>query len=57
MKFLCEISVAFVWKGQLTGFIQETAVEGIAERGLTVHQEQGETVSVCILPLSQDVFQ
>ena len=57
VKFLCEISVAFAWKGQLTGFIQEIVVERVTERGLTVHQEQGETISMRITPLSQDVFQ
>lgn len=56
MKFLCEISVVFVWRGLLTGFIQEIAVEKFTERGLTVHQEQGETVPMCITPLFQDIF-
>lgn len=53
MKFL----LAFVWKGQLTGFSQEIAVKGVTEHGLTAHQEQGKTVSVCITPLSQKIFQ
>lgn len=44
MKFLCEISVAFGWMGQVSVFIQEIAVQGVTECGLTVHQDQGEAV-------------